>query len=111
MQTPNRPGYSPAFSELQQILICVHMSASFSMQTTIMELTRERGALDVRAMRAEHELLQCQHAAQNANMDVDILKKDVASLQQRLAEKSDALRSHWTETNAKVLVVFAAFFV
>lgn len=67
-----------------------------------MELTRERGELDMRAMRAESQLRQCQHAKQNADMDKDILQKDVASLQQQLAEKSEALRAHWTESNAKV---------
>ena len=73
-----------------------------AMQTAIMELTRERGDLDMRAMRAENQLRQCQHAKQNTDMDKEILQKDVASVQQQLAEKSEALRTHWTESNAKV---------
>ena len=52
-----------------------------AMQTSIMELTRERGDLDMRAMRAENQLRQCQHAKQNTDMDKEILQKDVASVQ------------------------------
>ena len=74
----------------------------FAIQASIMELTRERGELDMRAMRAENQLRQCQHSKQNAELGSDMLQKDVASLQQQLAGKSEAIRTHWTESNAKV---------
>ena len=67
-----------------------------------MELTTERGELDMRAMRAENQLRQCQHAKQNAELGNDMLQKDVASLRQQLAGKSEAMRAQWTESNAKV---------
>ena len=66
-----------------------------------MELTRERGNLDMKRMHAENELRQCQHAKQTLELEKDILQKDVTSLQSQLDDKSEGLRQSWTDANAK----------
>lgn len=66
-----------------------------------MELTRERGDLDMKKMHAENELRQCQHAKQNLDLEKDLLEKDVASLQSQLDDKSEGLRQSWNDANAK----------
>ena len=66
-----------------------------------MELTRERGDLDMKRMHAENELRQCQHAKKSLEMEVDILQRDVIGLQTQLADKSEGLRQSWKDANAK----------
>lgn len=68
-----------------------------------MELTKERGNLDMKRMHGENELRQCQHARQNLELENDILQKDVASLQTQLADKGEALRQSWADANAQVI--------
>ena len=67
-----------------------------------MELTRERGDLDMKRMHAENELRQCQHARQSLELEKDILQRDVASLQTQLDDKSEGLRQSWKDANFKV---------
>ena len=67
-----------------------------------MQLTKERGELDMRRMHAENELRQMQHARQSLELDKDILQKDVSSLQTQLNDKSEALRQYWGDANDKV---------
>lgn len=67
-----------------------------------MELTRERGDLDMKRMHAENESRQCQHARQSLELEKDILQRDVASLQTQLDDKSEGLRQSWKDANAKV---------
>ena len=66
-----------------------------------MELTRERGDLDMKRMHAENELRQCQHARQNLEMENDVLQRDIASLRTQLDDKSEGLRQSWKDANAK----------
>ena len=66
-----------------------------------MELTRERGDLDMKRMHAENDLRQCQHAKQSLEMDKDILQRDVVALQTQLDDKSEGLRQSWKDANAK----------
>ena len=69
-----------------------------------MELTRERGELDMKRMHAENEFRQCQHARQSLELEKDILQRDVASLRTQLADKSEGLRQSWKDANAKVML-------
>ncbi len=73
-----------------------------------MELTKERGELDMKRMHTENELRQSQHAKQSLGMEKGILQKDVASLQTQLADKSESLRQSWTDANTKVHAAKAA---
>ena len=66
-----------------------------------MELTRERGDLDMKRMHAENELRQCHHAKQNLEMDQTILHRDVVALRTQLDDKSEGLRQSWKDANAK----------
>lgn len=67
-----------------------------------MELTRERGDLDMKRMHAENDLRQSQHARQSLELEKEILQRDVASLQTQLDDKSEGLRQSWKDANAKV---------
>lgn len=71
-----------------------------------MELTRERGDLDMKRMHAENELRQCQHARQSLELEKDILQRDVAALQTQLDDKSEGLRQSWKDANAKASVIW-----
>ena len=77
------------------------VNVSGPMQESVMELTRERGDLDMKRMHAENELRQCQHAKQNLEMDKDVLQRDVTALQTQLDDKSEGLRQSWKDANAK----------
>lgn len=79
-----------------------------SMQQAVMELTRERGDLDMKRMHAENELRQCQHARQSLELEKDILQRDVAALQTQLDDRSEGLRQSWKDANAKASAVWPA---
>lgn len=67
-----------------------------------MELTKERGDLDMKRMHTENELRQSQHAKQSLELEKDLLQKDVTLLQSQLDDKSESLRQSWNDANAKV---------
>ena len=67
-----------------------------------MELTKERGDLDMKRMHTENQLRQCQHGKQSLELEKDLLQKDVALLQSQLDDKSESLRQSWNDANAKV---------
>lgn len=71
-----------------------------------MELTRERGDLDMKRMHAENELRQCQHARQSLELEKDILQRDVTALQTQLDDRSEGLRQSWKDANAKASVTW-----
>ena len=78
-----------------------------SMQESVMELTRERGDLDMKRMHAENELRQCQHTRQSLELEKDILQRDVTALQTQLDDRSEGLRQSWKDANAKASVTWS----
>ena len=66
-----------------------------------MELTKERGDLDMKRMHAENELRRCQHAKQTLESEKEILEKDVTLLHTQLSDNSGSLRQSWNDANAK----------
>lgn len=82
------------------------INVSHSMQESVMELTRERGDLDMKRMHAENELRQCQHARQSLELEKDILQRDVTALQTQLDDRSEGLRQSWKDANAKASVTW-----